>query len=609
MAKKTKRQTAIEEAIAQQAIAIVDQERTNWEDAVVYVTEKVGFRMRELVRIMRKNYWGVFDYPVDKATGREKIWIGLVMSTVDTWVKNSDLSSKDLGFIAKTPDGYQITDLTRLVVKEYLDKMFFGEILDADIPQVLIDGTLVWKTWEERGPEGPIMKRTTVDLLNCYIDPSEQSIQTAYRFTERSIMTPDEIRGMTGWKNTEGLTGSQILNKIDGSQNSSFDTKSTGNFRDVYEMWGKMPKWLVTGEQKAEDAWDEIDGHIIVSGLQAGNVAFHLAEENKRKDDLGCTLKPYEELRVSKISGRWYGLGIAERLLALQEYLNTIVNIRINRSYISQLGLFKIKKGAGITAQMLNKLPSNGAIQVQSMDDVTQMQVSDIGQSSYNDEDVVKYWAQQMSSAQPVSSGETLPSSATATAAAISNTNAKTGYTKFKEGIGMFLQRWMNRHALPIIAKGINEGDIVRLMSDDESFKRFVDSIALANVEDALEKGNVIPSEEELLAAIENETERLRKSETLMIESVQEIVASDVEAKFKVTNEDLDTSVTVANLIQIMQIAPEYRESVVRQLYDLMGLPQPKAPKQAQMAQGAPTAPAGSMMDQQMASLPPNPVA
>jgi hypothetical protein len=609
MAKKTKRQTAIEEAIAQQAIAIVDQERTNWEDAVVYVTEKVGFRMRELVRIMRKNYWGVFDYPVDKATGREKIWIGLVMSTVDTWVKNSDLSSKDLGFIAKTPDGYQITDLTRLVVKEYLDKMFFGEILDADIPQVLIDGTLVWKTWEEQGPEGPIMKRTTVDLLNCYIDPSEQSIQTAYRFTERSIMTPDEIRGMTGWKNTEDLTGTQVLNKIDGSRQSSFDTKTTGNFRDVYEMWGKMPKWLVTGEQKAADAWEEIDGHIIVSGLQAGNVAFHLAEENKRKDDLGCTLKPYEELRVSKISGRWYGLGIAERLLALQEYLNTIVNIRINRSYISQLGLFKIKKGAGITAQMLNKLPSNGAVQVQSMDDVQQMAVSDIGQSSYNDEDVVKYWAQQMSSAQPVSSGETLPSSATATAAAISNTNAKTGYTKFKEGIGMFLQRWMNRHALPIIAKGINEGDIVRLMSDDEGFKKFVDSIALANVEDALEKGNVIPSEEELLAAIENETERLRKSETLMIESVQKIVASDVEAKFKVTNEDLDTSVTVANLIQIMQIAPEYRESVVRQLYDLMGLPQPKAPKAPQAPQGAPMDPAASMMDQQMASLPANPVA
>lgn len=609
MARKTKRQTAIEEAIAREAIAIVDRERTNWEDAVVYVTEKVGFRMRDLVRVMRKNYWGVFDSPVDKATGREKIWIGLVMSTVDTWVKNSDLSSRDLGFIARTPDGHQITDLTRLVVKEYLDRMFFGEILDADIPQALIDGTIVWKTWEEKGPNGPVMRRATVDLLNCYIDPSEQSIQTAYRFTERSIMTPDEIRGMTGWKNTEGLTGSQNVNKIDGSRDSSFDTRTTGSFRDVYEMWGKMPKWLVTGDQKAEDAMTEIDGHIIVSGLQAGDVAFHLAEENRRKDDLGQTLKPYEELRVSKISGRWYGLGVAERLLALQEYLNTIVNIRINRSYISQLGLFKIKKGAGITAQMLNKLPSNGAVQVQSMDDVQQMAVSDIGQSSYNDEDVVKYWAQQMSSAQPVSTGETLPSSATATAAAISNTNAKTGYTKFKEGVGMFLQRWMNRHALPIIAKTINTGDIVRLMSDDENFKRFVNSIALDNVEDALENGGVIPSEEELLAAIENETERLRKSDALMIESVQDIVASDVEARFKVTNEDLDTSVTVANLIQIMQIAPEYRESVVRQLYDLMGLPQPKASKAPQAQAGAPMAPAGSMMDQQMASLPANSVA
>ena len=66
MAKKTKIQSDIEA----EAIRIVDTERTNWEDAVCYITENVGFRMRPLIRTLRKNYWGVFDQPVDPFTGQ-----------------------------------------------------------------------------------------------------------------------------------------------------------------------------------------------------------------------------------------------------------------------------------------------------------------------------------------------------------------------------------------------------------------------------------------------------------------------------------------------------------------------------------------------------------
>lgn len=590
MAKTTKKKSILREDMYNEAISIVNRERTNWEDAVTYITDGVGFRMKQLIRILRKNYWGVFDQPIDEQTGREKVWIGLAMSLVETWVKNTDLSSKDMNFIARGPKGYEITDLTRLVFRDYLDRIYYGESLDADERQVLIDGTLVRKTWEDNSTGKPVMKTARVDLLNFYIDPTAEDIQSAYRVTERTLMLPSQIAGMTGWYNTEqsndeDLQGSQVLNPNDANRKANFGTKTTAMYRDVWEMWGKIPKWLVTGDKKAPDAMSEIDGHVIISGLETPGPVCHLIEENKKTDHFGNIIKPYEEWRVAKIAGRWYGLGIIERILALQEYLNTTVNIRINRGYVSQLGLFKIKKGKGITAQMLNRLPVNGAIQVQDMDDVQQMSMSEVGQSSYNDEDVIKYWAQQITSAMPISNGDILPASTTATATATASASAKSAYVVFKEGAGFFHERWIDRHALPIVAKTVTKGKILTLTNADPDFKELIQRLALNRVSEHLDKSNLVPSPQELEMELQREIERLQNSPQIFIEQIQDIIASEVYAKVKITNEDLDSSATIQNLLTIMQIAPEHKDEILKQVYDLMGLMPPKMTSQAPQQQ------------------------
>lgn len=575
--KKTKLQEEIEDA----AIAIVNRERTNWEESVSFITPQVGFRMRELIRILRKNYWGVFDEPIDKNTGREKVWIGLAMSTAETWVKNTDIDQKDIGFLSRTSAGQDITELTRLVVRDYLDRQYFGEILDKDERQLCIDGTLVWKTWETSNGGLPVMNRRTVDLLNFYIDPTEDNIQSAYRVTERAILLPEQIAGMSGWWNTDekDMVTSTNLNRNDGNRRANSGTRMTGGFRDAWETWGKIPKWLTTGDKKAEDAYDEVDGHLVVSGFEAGGPTCHLVELNKKKDKFGHSIKPYEECWASKVTGRWYGLGPVERILALQEYLNIVVNIRINRSYVSQLGLFKIKKGKGITAQMLSRLPVNGAIQVGDMDDIQNFTVNEPGATSYQDEDVIKFWAQQMSGAFPISTGEIMPSSASATASSIASSSSKSGYTIFKESIGSFIERWIDRQALPIIAKTVSIGDIVRLGNADERFKALIETIAINNVSEALEDSHIVPSEEELLAIVAKEEEKLRKQPQVFIKNIHEILAESLDTRVHVTNEDLDTSVTIANLIQMMQLEQQDPAAMLetkKQIYELMGLEMPK---------------------------------
>lgn len=574
--------TSLKDAIAQKCIAIVDQERVNWEEAVTFINPKVGFRMRELIRIFRKNFWGVFDEPIDKNTSREKVWIHLAQSIVETWVKNGDIDLKDINFIARKNEGYDIVDLTRYAVRDYLERMYIGEVFDADERQVCIDGTVVWKTWEDNSSGKPVLRRKTVDLLNFYIDPTEENIQEAYRVTERAIMLPSQIEAMTGWLNTDVTDdgeGSQILNRVDGSRRSNFGTRTTGKYFDVWECWGKIPRWLVDTELDKDSAEgkEEIDGHIVVSGLEAGaGPRLHLVERNTKKDKFGNVIKPYEEWRCAKANGRWYGIGPIERILALQEYLNTIVNIRISRSYITQLGLFKIKKGKGITAQMLSRLPVNGAVPVTDMDDIQQFEMQDASDASYKDEEIIKYWAEQVSSAHPISSGDTMPASTTATVGAIANTNSKSSYAMFKEGMGSFLERWIDRHALPIIAKTIDVGDVFRIMTNEEAFKGMVESIAINEAIANIEATGIVPSPEEMQREVESFKEKIMRRPAIFVKAIRKILPEELDAQVSITDEQIDTTVKVNQLMQMLQITPEYRDAIVKDVYEMLGLGQPK---------------------------------
>lgn len=565
------------------AIGIVRGEKQRWEVATAFVTDRVSFKMRQLIRICRKNYYGIFDVPVDQYTGLEKTWYPLTEINVEAVVKNIDLDQKDINFRAKTPNGYGITDITRAAVKNKLSNMYFGQKLDDFERNLAIDGTAVWKTYEENGK----LKVIPIDLLNIYIDPTTPSIQEAYRFTERTLMFPEEIQAMTGWINTKDIDYNvpEGLPRTDPYwMNRATQVNSNVRLWDVYELWGMIPEGLITGVASNK----EVPGHIVVSGIDSpGRERVHLIERNTKVDKEGNSLKPYEECWYTRVPNRWYGRGVAEKLLTLQIYANIVFNVRINRSRVSQLGLFKMKKGAGVTPQMLARLPSNGVVVLNNLDDLEQLQVQEVGQSSYTDEEVINTISEKLTNAFQVATGENLPSSTSATEAAMQASAAKSGFALIKDTVGGFLERWMDRHALPIIAKELTTGEVVRMTVDDESFKELVDRVVLWKAQEALDKSfkaGYLPSPQEMQQAMDSAREKMLRSD-MFLELVQDIVASEMDTQMMVTNEEMDVSVTVQNLLQEAQIAPQYADQLVLMANDLMGLPPLKKPQQQQLPQ------------------------
>lgn len=549
-----------------EAIALVKREKQEWADPIIHVTPKVAFHLRTLLETCRKNYWGIFDNPTDPSTGREKIWVPLTQTVTEAVVKNIDLDQKDLRFRAKNPDAYPTAMILRSVVPDYLSRMNFGEILDATERQLCIDGTRVWKTWKGKDKKGKTtLKRKDVNLFNFYIDPAAESIQDTAAVIERAVMAVPELQTYDGFINTEFVKGTKDVNPNDGEENNlSLGTRGETPYVEVYERWGLMPKYLITGK-KSDKEW--VEGRIVVSDVDH-NPVLHKIELNKDG------VKPYEEARFRKVEGRWLGLGISEPLIMLQLWMNTIVNIRINRSYVAQLGIFKIRQGSGITPQSVSKLAANGAITVQSMDDIEQLVMQEASQASYKDEDTINSWAQRLTNAFEVVTGENLPSSTPATNAVLQDRSAKSAFTMVKEGLGSFLQRWMDNHALPIIASTIKPNDLVRLAGEDE-YKDLVDRVVAKYAMESLEElyaAGIVPTEFEMQDAMNRAQAAMRVNGEMFMEMVEELMTDQVETEVYVTNEELDIAVTVQNLVSVLGVAPEYKDSIIRTVVDLMGL-------------------------------------
>lgn len=568
---KEDKNTKIEVDIAGEAISLVLGEKETWQDAVVFITENIAFKVRDLIRTLRKNYWGIFDTPSDPITGKAKTWIPLSEIVADNYVNNTDLDASNMDVTAKKFSAMGLVPLVRAVVKSWMDENIFGECLDETERSISIDGSAVWKTFEGYDKKGKkTMIRKDVDLLNLYFDPSAKNLQEAYRVTERALLSLSEIESMDGWINTKRLKASYNLHPTSTSLTgiSNFGRSGT-KARDVWETWGLIPKYLITGKKKDTE---EVEGHIVVSGLEGekGNRAVHLIETN-----LGY--RPYEEGHAKKIRGRWLGRSPVEVVIGLQVWINMVVNIRKTKNIVSQLGLFKIKRGSGVTPSMIRNLAANGAVLVNNMEDIEQWTMQDASQGSYADESQIMNWAEKLTASFPVATGEPQPASTKATDLVIKSRAVNKNFKIYRDQIGYFLRRWMKRHAFPILAKTkLHKGELAEIRGNFEELKeidgRIVNFLLYKKIEE-LNKKQVLITPEQVLMARQESLKKLAKMGTARYFNImKQIDLSQYDVMFTFTNQEVDKQVLVDKLISALQLAPEYQDVLIRKIFDTLGL-------------------------------------
>lgn len=607
------------------ALELIRREKTAWDTGVAFITDKVAFQMRNVIRQMRKNFWGVFEEPNDPISGRKKIWPPLTEFMVESAVKNIDLDTKDIGLRAKKTSAQPLAIILRQAVHNKLEQIGFGELLDMSERQGAIDGTVVWKTWEQ---DGKLMVKL-VDLLNFYIDPTVDSIREAESVIERSLMMPEEIAQMTGWINTTAdgrpLSGTNMFNRYDGQMPYvPSTTQGQVKMREVFERWGAGPKYLITGNREDKE---QVQLRIVASS-NASDWVLHLVEQNTKVMDDGKPWRPYEEFWFKKIHGRWYGKGIAEKVMNLQLQLNEVINIRRNRSVIQQLGLFKIRAGSNITPQMIARLVTTGAVKVTDIDkDIAPLEFPQSGiAESFDDEKQIIDWAQKNTGLYEATTGDQLPASQPATTTAIQSQSAQSEFVLIKESLGMFLQRWLKYHALPIIVKQMKTGDIVRLTGEWNEVAQMddwkVNTLLIDYVEEATKNGQFVDPQK-----IEFERhralEKLRTSGNDRFFNIDtDFDPTEYDVEIVITNEEINKAVLIQSLTSMIQmVPPDMQQGIVKEIFDLAGLdpnqfgnmnssgqqqqPSQQPQPQQQPQQGQPMRPQQSQQQQPMRPISP----
>lgn len=556
--------------LEREATTIVNEHISKFKDPEVFITEHVSFSIRPLVRLLRKNYYGVFDKPFDAQTGRKKIWVPLTMTMCDGVSKNSDIDTKDATFTARSREGIGNTEVVRATVRRELEDTYFGQDIDMAIRTLSIDPTIVWELTPYKKNGKTHIKRTPIDILNVYIDPSAPCLQDV-DFAVRTLMSKKEMQANENWINLDKAVEQENLPRYDDMGRS---IRSTGKMVEVFTFYGEVPEYLVTGKESDKK---KVPVKMVCSG-NGGVITLHLIERNTFKDKFGNAIKPYEEGWYTKLPWSWYGISPAWKVLDLQEYINTTVNIRVNRNTVAQYGIFKMRSGAGIRQKDFARLGSNGVIKVERMDDLEQMNVNEVGAGSYNDEAMAKQWASEVTSAFDIVRGAPTPASATATAQAIEDRNSKSAFILIRDSVGYFLERVIDRHYLPHVPKMVKETGTVRIYADVDNIEELRERAAAYIVAKEMEKAGVTPTVEETEQAINATLDKFRSDKNLFVDATEEIIVSMLDTKIAFTNEKMDNAIVARNLIDMMRLVPpEMQKPISDQVFDLFGLERPRS--------------------------------
>ena len=541
------------------------------ENEPVFITDKISWVIKEIIKRARKNFYGIFDEPNDPVNGEEKVWIPLTESLCTTVARAADLDTKDILVRPTTDRAVGPARVLKFVIDYWLEQLRFGELLDQIILLMIRDGTVVvksWLAWSQKFQK-KVLTTKIVDLLNFYIDPSAESIQDASWVCERSLMTVDQFKRYSkGWNNTQNVNGFFIKNTIrDLAMNVS-----RVPYVEVFDFWGKMPTSYL-----GQNDGNWIDGHIVISNLfQQPKV--HLIEKNKKG------IKPYEEARLEAVDGRWHGRGLSEKLFHTQYYLNLIVNMRRNNALILQNGLFEVRKGSGITPDMVNRLYAGGSVLVNRIgEDIRQMPMEDVRQSSYKDEEIVTSWAERLVGS-PGSPAQDLTASTPATTALIKQHSSQDTYTFAQEQIGHFIKRLFENHYIPLIIDSLQEDELVRITGSLDSLREldqaYIDLLAEEQLVSFVSRTNYIPSGAEIASAKQRAMDRLgRLREDRFIKIKTDVFDTAYDIDVDITSEEYDKTVMVQQLRELLltvsRALPETNldvNSILREILDLMGL-------------------------------------
>ena len=559
------------------AIGVIVSEREQWDGMPVNVTTKVQYIMNNVWDKARRYYAGVFDSPYDEVTGDRKVWVPLIETAVESVKKSIDFDTKDVLVSPTKKTGINFVPVVRASIFNLFKKLDFKQLLNEITDTVSRDGTCVVKTYIDIDPntKKKVIKSKVVDLMNIWVEPSAPTLQES-SVIERQLKTKQEMEAYKDlWDNID-----KVQYTLQPDRLTEISTVASTNipYTEVWERWGLIPKSWATG--KKEDQEKLIEGHIVASGVDNPTV-IHLIRANPRKDGR----KPYEECWYRRLPGRWPGRGIPEMLFGLQEYSNEVINTRRANNKVLQNGIFLIRKGSGITPDMLNAITAGGGLPVTNINnDIKQLNTQDFRQSSYTDEDRIQLMADRVSGAFDINRGEVGRASVSATATLARDRNIRDTFILVQENIGFFIERLIRFQYIPYLKETLTEKDIIKITGDAD-YLAYIDEQIVNNrrnrfINDNLNKTGFRPEQSVIDNYIQEQGKFLKSmGKNRFSEYFRNMFDEEVDIEIHITDEKFNRTVAVQQLRDMLisysrlEVGSKLDvDAIMREMLNIMGI-------------------------------------
>jgi len=526
----------------------------------------------------------------------------IISPMIETGVANTDLDSNHIDTYTDDPE-YQAQELlSNVLIKRYNRQTNQGVVLNEMVYQLFDDGNIVARRVDGEGEiYRPVLPQNLI-----IVDPSARTLEDT-AVIERNTMNQSEVRGVKGWENTDLL-----FNYCDLSETDLIP------FYEIYYFYGDLSKKRL-GSIKKEvhgtkykytkgDNNDYVQAVVVIARAKDGVrneegkeiPGFVLFAEELKPQIIKVTkrikikrYKPYESVRLGKFNGRFWGEGYREIGRPYQNRANELGNQIRDIMKLASKMVFWSNDPAIAGKNILSAIKNGQILQAKDLNLLNNVFPN---LSLFAEE-----WNRNINECQKAlkafeaASGESLPSSASATAV-IAQTQAIGKYFDLKrERFGLFLAIIYKRWVLPDLLKGLDDEEVVELVGDisfiDDIITAYVRGSIIKNemLQVALSGGTMYQEIFDLLS--ESKKQELLKQPKLFATILKDFFKGiELYVGINVTGEGFNKQNKLTNILKMIEFEPDpqNRQDDLNEARQMLGLKVRKgnpAPQNTQQVQ------------------------
>jgi hypothetical protein len=226
-----------------------------------------------------------------------------------------------------------------------------------------------------------------VDPLDLFIDPQAKKVEDAVWIIHRTYPTLEELKDMKD-SNGDPLYTLPSDEELTNSKLDPFYNEGMGNFKQRRaRVTGPVPSIKDTTVDRLELLEHWTNGEVVTVANQSYIVR---REENPFWDNK----HPFVEMVDTPLPFDFYKIGTIEPIERLQHALNDIKNQRMDNVNLNLNRMWKLSKTADVDEYELVSRPG-GIIHTGDMAGIEPIETPDVTNSSYTEEENIKYDIQQ----------------------------------------------------------------------------------------------------------------------------------------------------------------------------------------------------------------------